>query len=368
MRCYYDQQVFMVQANGGISRYFFELIRHLGANDAIQPTLFAGFYLSRLPLRSLPRCRVLGLPRRFRIGALYGGVDTLCRAFNRRWLRRTVPDIYHPTYYRTAQHPRGTRMVVTVYDMLHEKFPQYFAADGTVEAKRVACAAADALICISDSVRRDLLGYYPELASKASVVYLAAGAEFSATLPLNYTAAQSSSPYALFVGARGGYKGFDVLLEAWPRIARARPDLRLICVGGGSFSPMEASEIERRGLSGIISQRRVDDTQLAELYRGAAVFIYPSRYEGFGLPVLEAMACGCPVVCCRASSLPEVGGSAAAYFEPGDATDLAAVVAGVLEDEARRTEMVRAGYEQRARFSWDECARQTLAVYQRCTA
>ena len=353
----------MVQANGGISRYFFELIRRLGAAGVVQPTLFAGFYLSRLPLRSLPRCRVLGLPRRFRIGALYGRVDALCRALNRRLLHRASPDIYHPTYYHAATPPPGTRMVVTVYDMLHEKFPHYFVADGTVEAKRVACAAADAIICISESVRHDLLEYYPDLAKKSSVVYLAADADFGRACA-SEVAPEPSSSYALFVGNRGGYKGFDLLLEAWAQIGR--PDLRLVCVGGGPFNAAETAEIERRGLGLVFSQRKADDAQLAALYRRAAVFIYPSRYEGFGLPVLEAMACECPVVCCRASSLPEVGGPAAAYFEPGNAVSLAATVAGVLGDEARRAEMIRAGHVQRARFSWDECARQTSEVYRRC--
>ncbi len=366
MRCYFDQQVFMAQASGGISRYFFELVRCLGAGNVAQPTLFAGFYVSRLPLGSLTGCRVIGLPRRFRIGSLHHTLQRICEAANQRLVRRLKPDIYHPTYYRPAARPPGTRMVVTMYDMIHEKFPHLFPEDGTTAAKLAACEAADAVICISESARQDLLERYPALEAKTSVVHLAADPNFGAIpVPAN---AGPSPPYGLFVGSRKGYKGFDLTLEAWREVGRLHPGLRLVCVGGGKFTAAETAEIARYGLRAQVSQRAADDARLAELYRQAEVFIYPSRYEGFGLPVLEAMACGCPVVCCRASSLPEVGGLAAVYFEPGDAAGLAAAVTTVLGDRARRAEMIRAGHEQRRRFSWDECARRTVAIYRQCLA
>jgi glycosyltransferase involved in cell wall biosynthesis len=364
MNCYFDQQIFMSQVNGGISRYYFELIRRLGATGSVRPTLFAGFYISRLPLRSLKGCRVIGLPRHFKIGPLHRALELATETANRRLLRRLAPDVYHPTYYRAATPPPGTRMVVTVYDMIHEKFPHHYPGDDTAPAKRAACASADAVICISESARQDLLDLYPSLEAKTSVVHLAADPLFAA--PSSFDSILPF-PYGLFVGGRKGYKGFDVALEAWQEIAGLHPEVRWVCVGGGGFQPAELAEIKRRGLGDLVSQQTADDRRLAELYRGARVFVYPSRYEGFGLPILEAMACGCPVVCSRASSLPEVGGPAAGYFEPGDAGGLAQKLTTILENPAHRAVQIQAGYEQQRRFSWDECARQTAAVYQQCT-
>ena len=362
MRCYFDQQIFMMQPNGGISRYFFELLRRLGAIEDTYPTLFAGLYLSELPLNSLQHCRVIGLPRRFRMGPAWPLAVRTCAAANRALLNSLSPDIYHPTYYRFAEQPSGTRLVVTVYDMIHEKFPEIFPLDDTAAIKRKACAAADAIICISHSTRKDLLGYYPEYEAKTSVVHLSAATSFGMNNDVP-TEPTKERPYALFVGVRRGYKGFDVTLEAWERLLKMIPDLRLICVGGGAFNSQETAEIHRRHLDKNIVQTSASDTELAKLYGNAALFIYPSRYEGFGLPVLEAMACGCPVICCRSSSLPEVGGKAASYFEPSEAAELASKVEAIMVSPSRRKEMVQSGYEQHKRFSWERCARETAEAY-----
>ena len=366
MKIYYDQQIFMIQANGGISRYFFELIQRLGATGDVRATLFTGFHGSRLPLRSMRHAQVLGT-HRFKVGPLWPLVTRGCDTVNRLLLRGLAPDIYHPTYYRPVRRSGKTRLVVTVYDMIHERFPHLFPDDETPALKRIACEAADAVICISEATRQDLLNDYPEFAAKTSVVHLAAAPEF--TQPhLASPGTPEETLYALFVGSRRDYKGFDVALEAWRQIAAAWPELRLICVGGGAFNAVELTGIRRLGLEAQVSQRPASDSQLAELYRSATVLVYPSRYEGFGLPVLEAMACGCPVVCSRSSSLPEIGGEAAAYFEPGDAAGLASGVAEVLGQAGRRAALIQAGYQQQRRFSWDACACQTLGSYRRCLA
>lgn len=356
----------MLQGNGGISRYFFELMLRLGKFESVQPTLFAGLYLSELPLHTLRRCRIIGMRRPFRLGPAWPVVFRLGGAANQFLLRRLAPAIYHPTYYRPAARPPGTRLVMTVYDMIHENFPEFYRDHETIEIKRRACEAADAIICISESTRRDLLGYYPEFGRKTSVVYLAAAEHFGAGQATAAPPPTGGPPYALFVGSRKDYKGFDIALEAWQQTKKIAPDLKLVCAGGGAFSSQEIAEFQRRDLGGLISQLPANDAKLAELYRNAVVFIYPSRYEGFGLPILEAMACGCPVVCSHSSSLPEVGGTAASYFEPGESADLASKVIEVYGDPERRLVMVQAGYRQRGRFSWDECARQTAQVYRKC--
>ena len=271
------------------------MVQRIAAEGDIQPTVFAGFYISQLPLHAMKRCRVVGgappLP-----GRANCGIGRFVRATppNRRLLRSLMPGIYHPTYYKLTPRPSGTRLVITVYDMIHEKFPHYYPRDDpTAALKRVACLTADAIICISESTRRDLLEYYPALEAKTSVVYLAATAGFGVA-GAALEEPRDQRPYALFVGGRLGYKGFDVALEAWQLLQRTAPELRLICAGGGNFSAAEFAAIRKRGLGAKISQTAASEGELAALYRQAALVICPSRYEGFGLPVLEAMACGCP--------------------------------------------------------------------------
>jgi glycosyltransferase involved in cell wall biosynthesis len=170
-------------------------------------------------------------------------------------------------------------------------------------------------------------------------------------------------PFILYVGQRGGYKNFRVLLEAFCGSALLKARFHLVAFGGGPFSADERRELEARAVGDRVHQVGGDDGLLRAYYSAASVFVYPSRYEGFGIPPLEAMASGCPVVCSDAGSILEVVGDAGAHFEPDDHTRLRALLERVTEDGDYASQMRADGFKRAKQFSWAKCAEQTLRAY-----
>jgi glycosyltransferase involved in cell wall biosynthesis len=164
----------------------------------------------------------------------------------------------------------------------------------------------------------------------------------------------------LYVGNRGGYKNWRIVVEALrdPRLG----DLRLVCSGGGPATREEQALLESRRMASRVTFVAADDVTLSRYYRGALGLVYPSLYEGFGLPPLEAMAEGVPVVAARAASIPEVVGDAALLFDPREADDLVHALCRLL-DTSVREQLERRGPERAAMFSWESTARQTADVY-----
>ena len=169
--------------------------------------------------------------------------------------------------------------------------------------------------------------------------------------------------YVLYVGSRGAYKDFVVALEGFAQVVQDHRNVSLVVVGGGRLTPSEDALIGRWGLRGSVIHRDVSDADLPGVFGGASVFLYPSRYEGFGLPVLEAMACGTPTVLAAASSLPEVGGQAAVYFPPGDCNSLAEQLRRLLGDADLRRAMSAMGRDRAQAFTWRKTAAATADAY-----
>ena len=365
VRISFDPQIFSLQAYGGVARYFHETAARLAALPDTRVSVLAFAHINPY-LAAAPRGVVVGR----RIPAPPGPVLPLLAGANRllarAWLARHPADLVHETYYSRARTaPAGTPMVLTVFDMIHEKFPDYAPRTKRIVAwKRAAIGRADHLICISENTRRDLLEVYDVPPERASVVRLGFSLQSGESAP-----APVAEPYLLYVGKRGGYKDFATLLEACAGAPALTRDFLLVCFGDAPFSAAELSRMRELG----IPPERVrhitgDDVRLAACYRGASLFVYPSRYEGFGLPPLEAMALGCPVVCSNASSLPEVVGDAARMFEAGDAGALRAAMDAVLGSTEVAAGLRAKGPARAATFSWDACARQTRAVYEQVLA
>jgi glycosyltransferase involved in cell wall biosynthesis len=360
MRILYDHQVFSLQDAGGASRYHFELIRNLQGANEVAIELLIGLNGSVMPFGALQQVdtRVFGRRTRIKPGVARYAINELSSALIAP-LRGRV-DIYHPTLYRALPWVRRRRIVVTHHDCIHERFPTLFSnAASIVEAKRKLFAQADAIVCVSESSRRDLLHFYNVANDKTHVVYHG----FS-PLPLpEGDAPNRIEPYLLYVGSRAGYKNFGLLLEAFSRSGLAG-NYRLLAVGGGSFTPAEEERITSLKLSGSVTVvPKADDTTLARAYRDAALFIYPSLYEGFGFPPLEAMSLGCPVLVNRTSSLPEVCGDAAFYFDAADADDLSRCLTSTLADDQGRAMKRKQGAQQVRLFDWSQSARRTLDLY-----
>lgn len=226
--------------------------------------------------------------------------------------------------------------------------------------KRKAVEAAQAIICISENTRNDLLERYALPEERVSVIYLAS--EIDETLAYG-SEPVPAHPYFLYVGARWGYKNFQRLLVAFAKIASSQPDLRLSVVGR-PFSTVELKVIGDLKLSERIeTYHHVSDAHLAKLYRCSLALVYPSLYEGFGIPPLEAMMCGAPVVAANTSSLPEVIGEAGLLFPPEATDDLADILLLLADNPQERERLIKAGRKRTQAFSWHQTTTQTLEVY-----
>lgn len=362
MRIGYDYQAFL-RRHGGVSRYFAELVRDLNGRPGVAATVVAPVYVNRYLLTPGIRRHVRGffLPFEFRGSARLAG--ELSAALQSVLSPRRGFDVVHETYYSQRPLGRGRVRVLTVYDMIHELFPQDFADSAQVTAaKRVAVERADHVICISETTRQDairLLGIAPE---RTSVTYLACSPDSPTAGP---RPSLNVGPFVLYVGPRGGYKNFAVLLEAFGASREINRHLSLVAFGGGAFSDEERRAIDRFELGSRVRQVNGDDEILSAYYEAALAFVYPSRYEGFGIPPLEAMARGCPVVCSNAGSIREVVGDAGAGFEPDDSARLRSILEQILADRDYAAQLRDRGFACVARYSWAKCASETLQIYER---
>ena len=365
MRIAFDHQAFVRQPFGGVSRYFCRLANELAKHGEHDLRVFAPLHMNNY-LRQLPQSIVDGvfldrIPSFAR--PIVRGLNGLLSS---RSINRWQPDVLHETYFqsRPGSSPDIPR-VVTVYDMIHEHFPgQFWTWDRTSAHKRRSVSRAEHVICISESTRRDLIDMFDVSPDKTSVVHLAYE-RFAETQAGHSRGTGMPEPFILYVGHRGGYKNFDRLLAAYAASSQVSGAVQLVCFGGGALSSAERARICELGLEGRVHCLSGDDSRLGEAYSLAEALVYPSLYEGFGLPPLEAMAHDCPVVCSDTSSLPEVVGDAGEYFAPMDIDSIRAALERVVGSAERRNELVVSGRRRLEHFSWQKCAQETLAVYER---
>ncbi|TXH43449.1 MAG: glycosyltransferase family 1 protein [Actinobacteria bacterium] len=358
LRVAFDEQIFLLQQAGGVSRYFVELVAQFDTGRfGVQPKLPFHRVWNQHALDGLPEHQLTA------VSPLLAPYPDLLRAAARRRRPSAGVDLVHHTFY----HPRflrdfpGIPKVITIYDLIPELLGERgrFGRDPHM-AKRDYLAAADAIILISASAEADMVRIYGQPAAPMHVVHLGVGPEFAAG---GARPAGLPADYVLFVGRRGGYKDFATLVRAMEQMAPDYPQLDLVCVGGGPFTPEEGALLAASGLDARTRQCTLPDADMPGAYAHARVFVFPSRYEGFGLPVVEAMAAGAPAVLAQTPALAEVGGDAAAYFPAGDADRLTQVLAELLADGARRDELKTAGRRRAQHFTWAETARRTADVY-----
>lgn len=353
----FDQQIFAIQEYGGISRLFAELATEFTMRSSLDVSLneinmstrnhylLADPELARAllvrPARTVhgPLMRYLGAPR-----------------------RHTTADLTHATFYLTRglKDYAGVPRVVTVHDMIPELFPASERRLDRITDKRRFVESADHVICVSHSTRDDLLRIYGDIQVPISVIphgvdpIFAPAANRLTCLPENYI---------LFVGKRSGYKDAELLIRAFADLQGDFPGLSLVMVGGGSLNKIERSLISKLRVLGKVHQTTIQDRDMPAAYSGAIACVFPSRYEGFGFPALEAMACGTPLIAAAASALPEVGGDAPSYFIPGDQESLASALDRVLANDELRYEMSRLGRARAQQFTWKRTASLTANVY-----
>lgn len=358
---YYDFQILSFQKYGGISRYFYEIYNYINKNNydwtAVTDCYFSvNEYFKPLFLHKPFRRQFKGsyfLENKFNI--------------NKRNAKRIINngvDIVHPTYFDpyVLDYISEEKLVITVYDMIYEIYPDYFTdSKCIIENKKKLIYAADKIIAISDSTKRDIIRFYPDIPEdKIDVIYIGNSLKRD-TDRANSKSINIPDKYVLFVGQRGMYKNFNLFFRSMKPIFDKYDDMYLICAGGGQFS---GKEIETFGkYKERIIQMDVSDDILTQLYSSATCFVFPSLYEGFGIPTLEAFSCNCPVALSNSSSMPEVGGDAALYFDPLNANDITDVVETIISNDKIRESLIIKGKEQLKKFDWNLIVPQILRCY-----
>ena len=335
-----DGIIYTLQRRGGISVYFSTLAAHLRGRSIAAAVSIDGTPLdnkavtAHVPFATVRPARVL---ERYRD----------CRVM-------PSASVFHSSYYRRSS-KKSLPNVVTAYDFAYERFARGLKRHVHSRQKRLALRAAQAVICISQSTRDDLREFIGETPGQSvTVIHLAASDVFR---PLALAAA--TVPFMLYVGERRGYKNFTTLAEALEFL----PEVELHCVGGGPFRPEEVDQVPAGCRHRIRHLGFIEDGQLNEHYNRALCLAYPSKYEGFGIPVLEAMRAGCPVVATRCKAVMEIGAHALTVAASDESRCLADAVARLMCTEYR-DRMVAAGLSVSANYSWSNTHEQTLNVYE----
>jgi glycosyltransferase involved in cell wall biosynthesis len=359
MRVAFDEQILLAQSTGGISRYFSELIatfrseRALGVDPILAWNWSYNQHILDLEIsKMIPGTSSLLRNELLKRYAYYAANSVARHKINSEAILHYT--FYHPRFLKAGY--KGRR-VVTIYDMTPEMFPEQFPGRNPHLAKLRYVNESDLVLCISKETAKDLLAIYGPLDQPVEVTYLGVSPLFS---PNKAPLPGIPDRYVLFVGRRGNYKDYRVAVEA---VAGLRDDVVLIAVGGGPFSSDELRLHGALGVSRRVLHLDVDDSGLAHLYSNALAFVYPSRYEGFGLPTLEAMASGTPAVLASASVHPEIGGIAGLYFPPGDADALRDLLDELLGDATLRERHIELGVQRASEFTWLRTATQTAEAY-----
>jgi len=361
-----DGIIYNLQKHGGISRIYTEILPRICDLD---PALRISFTYTdslsdraprheRIDYVSIPDVEKLFWPYRI-WHPYYPQLRRWIVAWNLPW--NTKKKIWLSTYYTTPPVWTGFEVVV-VYDFIHEKYRHVYwqddpaIADLTIKNKLKAIKRADLIICISESTREDLLNLYQISPQKTAVVHLAHNPVFTV---MDNLGNKPEREFILYVGSRSRYKGFDTLLEAFSAWTQ-RGRINLVCAGGGDWSEAEKQKISQNNLlEQVILHPQVSDEKLCELYNQASVFIYPSQYEGFGIPLLEALACGCPVVASKIPSSTEVTQDIPFYFSPGSSEELTTALEQAL-NEGKSPSRKEAGLALSRKFSWKKTADEFL--------
>jgi glycosyltransferase involved in cell wall biosynthesis len=363
MRIAFDHQAFCLQKTGGISRYFFHLAEQLaieGQDVGVFSPLYRNQYARQLPQKIVHGSYVKDYPPRCADAAV-----AINGVLARRQLRAWQPDVMHETYFsKTCSGSDKTPTVLTVFDMIGE-LGLDAEAPTPVELKRskkyAAVKRANHVICISEHTRQDLIRLYEVSPAKTSTIHLGC----AVATPADTLALKVAKPYLLYVGLRGGYKNFARFIQGFASSAPLRSSFDIVAFGGGGFSAEERMQFEALKLQpGQVRQIDGVDIELATYYRQASALVYPSCYEGFGLPPLEAMAYQCPVVSSQLTAMPEVIGEAAEFFEPTDVANIAEAIQKVVFSPERTKELIAKGLARVQQFTWQNCAARHLDLYQ----
>ncbi len=364
MKIAYDNQIFFFERYGGISRYFTSLINELikTENDY---KIFCSIYLNKY-LSDLDKKIINGL----KFDKYPPKTTTILKYLSRRIDNFNIlnwkPDIIHETFYSSRElYSKDIPIVITIHDMIHELYPEMFNKnDFTSQNKKRAVDRADKIICVSETTKIDLINLFNVPENKIHVIYH------------GYTYLQNNEhhsidrltlpdvPFLLYIGKRNGYKNFEKYLQAISISNSLKRDFKLIFFGGGAFSTKELNLFLELGFADHeYDYFEGNDDLLHILLKNATALVYPSLYEGFGLPLLEAMYCGCPIITSKSGSIPEIAKDAAEYFIPTSIDDICSSIQSVVYSNDKIKILKDNSKKQIISYSWEKAAYLTNNLY-----
>ena len=352
---FFGPEIWPLQSQGGISRYNGELIKGIAS---INQNTFSFLPNNRNQFIDL-------IPDRCKILTDQTNTSELIETALSKIGKERHNSIYHATYFGNTDlklwQRAGFKTVITVHDLISEKFPEKkISIRPRINLKRKAIQLADHIICISQTTKIDLMDYYDINENKISVVYHGSDLKESETEILDLAV---EGKFLLYVGKRGGYKNFNFLLKAFANSGLLKENFCLIAFGGEEFDKSEFATINSLGILKNVSHLSGDDALLSKLYGEAHALIYPSLYEGFGLPPIEAMKLGCLVIASNKGSIPEICQDAALYFDPNDIRDLVGTIEKTIHNPKLNREKIQSGLLLSTKYTWEQTALQTQQIY-----
>jgi glycosyltransferase involved in cell wall biosynthesis len=358
MRIFFDHQCYW-ETFGGVSRYFTEILKTEASNVQYELALkySNNEYLKELNFPVKPFLKNWNIPKKHYL------ISAINKPHTIKLYKETNPEIVHLTHYDPylLKYIKKSIVVSTIHDLNYFAVPQFFREKPLLKRwQSEVSKRSDILITISENSKRDLMEYLNIPEEKISVIYHGINNDFRRDINPRII----SKPYILFVGRRIRYKNFDIVFKAFLNIKNRYKDLCLVCTNP-SFSKEERKLFQENNISDRIISFPASENQLVNLYSHAIAFIFPSFYEGFGFPLLEAMGCECPIICSKASCFPEIAGGAAIYFNPYSEEELTEKLCELIESSDLQNKLKRTGLIQKNKYSWNISRQKHIELYKK---
>lgn len=361
MKILYDHQIFSTQRFGGVSKYFYETIRNIPEEHSykIAVLLSENQYLKEgydiFKIRSVPFGDMAYKGK----GFLMENITRLNQFYSDRCISADKFDVFHPTFYNDYFLKRLKKpYIITVHDMIRFKFQEIPGGEQVRMQMENTIKRANRIIAVSENTKKDVIDIMRIHPGKIDVVYH--GFNRQTRIP----SVNLYGEYILYVGRRDFYKNFIPFAEAISSLLFKEKKLKLICTG----EPFTKNELKKLNELNILKQTvhiAANEKELNDLYSHAQLFVYPSVYEGFGMPILEAFANNCPVCLSNASCFPEIAGNAAVYFDPYNKESMLETIRKVLHNNRLRSNLITEGKQRLSEFSWNKTAEKTIDTYKK---
>jgi glycosyltransferase involved in cell wall biosynthesis len=379
MKILYDHQTFTIQNFGGISRYFTQIISNLP--DSIDTHISIKYsnneYLIHLN-KVNPLEKLTDPFERFAFGIKFSGKKRLFNFMEKKFpnkyqscdsknkeisiacLKKQDFDIFHPTYYDDyfLKYIENKPFVLTIHDMIQELYPELLNDIPTIIQKKQLAKKATHIIAVSENTKKDIIDILNIPEEKISVIYHANSltkGKSSIDLPQNYF---------LYVGARNGYKNFLFFVLSIEPILKKQKDIYVLCTGR-PFNITEMRFLNELDMTDNFISVFAKEDEMFDLYNNAIALVFPSCYEGFGIPVLEAFEASCPVILSNTSCFPEIAQDCALYFPPKNIKQFRQCLEKIIDDASLRISLINKGKMRLKDFSWQDTANKTLNIYKR---